>query len=593
MPKEKDIDVNRLCQAINLARLALRKPREERREAVRQYVGSHWNEEGSREKVPFNLIGLYVDIVARALISQNPRLMISTFNKEIKPKVSAMEAWANKEVEKMHLANTIQRIVVDSLFSVGIGKVALGTPVDSGRFSWQQTAGSAFVERVDLDDFVFDIHARDFSEAAFQGHRLRAPLDVVASFDEFDKKVRKELTPSVDPSFNETGDERISVLGRGYYGANSEEFEDFVDLWEIYLPRHQLVLTLAGDPQSGGDISSLKELRRQRFVGPARGPYYFLAMGLVPGNAMPKGPIQDLVDLHVFVNQVGRKLMRQAERQKDNVFVQGAATEDGDRVVASNDGEVIRIDNPDKLKQVNSGGPDPKNFQIFESFRNLFSYFSGNLDMMGGLSPQSKTLGQDKLLADNASRTIMDKQERTLQFTDDIGCGLCWYWWNDPFKVMQTTYSIPGQPPIVINRDPVTPADRKQLKFEDLDITVDPYSLAHQTPQQRLGMINDVMQKIILPGAQAFQAQGIVPNLNKYLEFVGKYGNMPDLGDMVTYQQPPDQSAPSGGGSPPPGAPAGDRQVTRNNVSSTTPQAESKQAVANMMSADGSTEERP
>lgn len=587
MAKEKDIDIGRLCDAMNLGRLSLRKPREERRELARQSTGSHWNEEGARTKVPFPLVSLYLDIVVRSLISQNPRVMLATFDKSIKPKVKAMEAWANKEIEKMKLANTIQRVVVDSLHSIGIAKVALGTPVDAARFSWAQTAGSAFVEPIDLDDWVHDPHCRDLSQAAFMGHRYRAPLDVVKSFDEYDKKARKELTATTDPSFNEQGDERISVLGRGYYGSNSEEFEDFVDLWEMYLPRHRLIITMAGDIACGSQAGGLMELRRQRFIGPSNGPYYFLPMGMIPGNAMPIAPLQNLVDLHVFINDVGRKLMRQAERQKDVVFVQGGATEDGNRVQEANDGEIIRVDNPEKLKEIRYGGPDAQNFQLFQTALQQFSYFGGNLDMMGGLSPQSKTATQDKMLAENASRSILDKQERTLQFTDDVVSGLCWYWWNDPFKVMQTTYSLPGLPEFTINRQ-VTPQDRKKARFEDLDLTVDPYSLAHQTPQQRLGMINDVMQKIILPGMQAFQAQGVVPNLNKYLEFVARYGNMPDLGELVTFQQPPDPTTQTGGGSAQPGMPPQtERAYTRNNVSSSTPQAEAKQASANMMAAAG------
>ena len=592
MPKEKDIDIDRLAEAIRLGRLSLRKPREERRELARSSTGIHWNDEGARQKVPFNLVNLYLDVVVTALISSDPRVMLSTFDKSIKPKVAAMETWANREIAKMELGSMIQRIIVDSLYSIGIAKVALGTPVDSSRLAWQQTAGSAFIEPIDLDDWVHEANMRDFRASNFMGHRYRAHLDVVKSFDEFDKKARKGLEPTVDQAYNATGDERISMLGRGYYGANALEFEDMLDLWEIYLPRHRLVITFAGDVTGGGDGNGLVELRRQRFIGPAWGPYLFLGYSWPPGNAMPIAPLQNLTDLHEFVNTTARKLMRQTDRQKSNLFVQGGAMEDGSRIQESNDGDIIRVDNPEKIKEVNHGGPDPKNFQMLENAINRFSYFADNLEMAGGLSPQSKTATQDKLLAENASRTMMAKQQRVLQFTDDVVTSLCWYWWNDPFKVMQTTYSLPGLPEFQVTRK-VSPEDRKKVKFEELDIQVDPYSLSHQTPQQRLQMIDELMQKVLIPGAQVFQSQGIVPNLNKYMELRAKYANMPDACELVTFQAPPSTDTQQGGGPAGPGAPPpGQTEHIRNNVSTTTPQAQSREAINNMQDAAGSTEPR-
>ena len=77
----------------------LRRYREERREAVRAFVGHHWSEEGSTKRRPVNLIAQYVTIVGRSLIAKNPRVMLSTFDPTVKPTVKALEGWANKEIE--------------------------------------------------------------------------------------------------------------------------------------------------------------------------------------------------------------------------------------------------------------------------------------------------------------------------------------------------------------------------------------------------------------------------------------------------------------------------------------------------------------
>src|SRR5260370_6344382 len=170
---DKRVDIDRLCLAMIRSRLMLRRFREERREMVRQYVGNHWSEEGTSEKVTVNLIGLYVSVVGRNLIAKNPRVMLSTFDRQNKPAVSAMQTWCNSEIVRMKMQNTLKRVVLDGLFSLGICKVALATPADSASVAWNLVAGQPFAERVDLDDFVFDMHARDFSECSFIGNRDR------------------------------------------------------------------------------------------------------------------------------------------------------------------------------------------------------------------------------------------------------------------------------------------------------------------------------------------------------------------------------------------------------------------------------------
>ena len=523
------------------ARLALRRYREERREAVRQLVGAHWSEESNPKKVIVNLLAMYVNIVGRSLISNNPRVSFSTFDRSLKPTVATMESWANHEIERQHIGNSLKRIVLDALFSVGIAKVCLGTPADAAMYGWQQKAGQAILSRVDLDDFVFDVHARDFNEVGWIGHRYRAPLEVIREDSRFSKE-RKNLSATSDAFYNREGDERIYKMGRGTLAGDSEEFEDFVDLWEVYVPRHRLVYTvadydLAGPGGSGANAFS-EPLLVQRWLGPETGPYSVLAYGTVPGNAMPKAPIQDLVDLHELVNNLYRKLARQAERQKEVVFAKGSASEDGNRLIETSDGEACKVDNPENLKQVSWGGPNQQNFAMFMNGKDLFSWLAGNLDIMGGLSPQSKTATQDAMLNTNSTRTIADMQDRTVTFTSHVLRNLCWYWWHDPFKVMSSTYSVPSVPEIQVLRE-IRPQDRERGSFTDLDIRVDPYSLQHQTPQQRMQGLTQVMTQIVMPMMPLLQQQGISVDMHAYLDKMAKYMDMPDLSEILTIREPP------------------------------------------------------
>ncbi len=555
------VDLARLSAAMERARLSLRRFRAERREMVRQFVGNHWSEEGAIERVPVNLISLYVQVVGRSLIAKDPRFLFSTFDLKQKAVVKAEMAWINKQVQKIRLQNTLQRVVTDALFSLGILKTGIATPAQASQLAFNLPAGEPYAERVDLDDFVFDVHARDFSEVSFIGHRCRVPLDAVRDSTLY-RPARKDLVASRDDPFNKQGDERIGVLGRSYYDANAEEFIEHVDLWEIYVPSMKLVLTLSDE---GGttdeDDGGLVLLREQEWIGPDCGPYHILGYQVVPGSAMPKGPVQDLMDLHLFVNQTYRKLMRQAERQKEMTFVQGGATEDGQRVMNANDGDIPKVDNPDKIKQVIMGGPNQSNFLFAQHAWELFSKQAGNLEMMGGLSPQSKTATQDKMLMMNASGQVSSMQQDTYNFTEAVGRSLCWLYHHHPQLQMRDVHRPdPGLDSVETVRE-VGPEQRKQVKYADLDIRIDVYSMQQQTPQTRIQGITQVLATLqpLMPLAAQ---QGVLPDLAALIRIFAEFLDLPELQEIMQTQEPPDQ-----GGQEQPGmsmpAPA---ETTRNYV---------------------------
>jgi hypothetical protein len=568
------------------SRLSLQRFRTERREMVRQYVGQHWSDEGSREKVPVNLISLYLQIVSRNLIAKNPRVLLSTFQRQHQPMVNAMQTWANKEITRLDLSMTLQRVVLDALFSFGICKVALSTPADSANLQWNLKAGEPFAARVDLDDFVCDMHARDFSEVSFIGHRYRVPLEVVRESKEYTKE-RKNLAASTDEPYNLEGDERISHMGRGHHAGSGEEYEELVDLWEVYLPRHRCVVTLANDAFTGaatvGAGGAGKALRYQDWLGPETGPYKILPLLVVPGNVIPKGPIQDLIDLHNFANQSFRKLMRKTQDQKDIAAVQGGASQDGSRIQEANDGDIIRVDNPEKIASLSFNGPNAQVHAMFEQTRSLFNFLGGNLELMGGLSPQAKTAKQDAMLEQNASRAIADMQDRCISFASDVLGSMCWYWWHDPFKVMQSTYNVPGLPEIKINRE-VTPERRGKAKWSDLEVKVDPYSMQHQTPQTKLQFINTVVQQIVMPMAPLLQQQGIGLDLNRYLTMIAELGDMPELTELLTVQDMPQEQAQA---QEEPGMPAvTSRNYTRENMPGRTERGDAQNRINTLMNVD-------
>lgn len=577
-----ELPIANLVRCIQQDRMKLQGFREERLEAVRDYVGKHWGEEGTRLAMPVNLLSTYVSIVGRSLIAKEPRFMNSIFDSSHKPAVATMQDWMNKRIEDINLADTLGRCVTDSLFCLGILKIALATPEDSAHYSWRLKAGEPFVEVIDFDDFVYDTHARRFESASYIAHRFRRPLAVVKEMKYYSER-RKDLAATIDQPYNREGDERINVLGRGFI-MDAEELEDMIDLWEIWLPRFGKIVTLSDQDVMGlGVDKDVGPLRVQDWIGPDVGPYHFLSLGgYVPGNAVGKGPIQDLVDLNMSINQIYRKSMEQARRQKEVFAVSNAGTEDYRHMTEASDGDGFQCERPDMIKAIAGQGPSQSNVQYGVHLKDTFNSQAGNLSLMGGLAPQSKTATQDKMLNENATGGIADKQAATVAFVARVGKALGWYFWEDPFNTMRAEYSIPGMDGMSVPRE-LTPQQRSKVKFEDLTIKFDPYSIQQQTPQSRMQMINGVIQQL-QPMMPLLAQQNLVLNLNKLLELIARYGDMPDLNELFTMQEPqPDQQAQQGGTpdkvSMPPNT---ERTYTRRSLGGDTPEA--RQAMlTNMM----------
>ncbi len=581
MPKKvPDLDLGRLCASAQKARLAMEIFRRERVEAVRQAAGHRYSRDSAKKKVYLPLISMYQNIVGRQLISSNPKVMYSTFDLGNRPAIAAMQDWANDQIVEQNMVETFKRLAIDALYSVAIVKVALASAEESSMVGWKTPAGQPFVKRIDLDDWVFDINAREFWEAGYMGHRFRAPMTVVQNNNRYDAKARKKLSVSNNTPYNAQGDEKIGVIGKSNYRWMDSEFEDMVDLWEIYVPRHKCVYTFADDELVGADVSNFGPeaipLLEQRWMGPEEGPYDTLGLDLVPGNPFPIGPILHVIELHEAANNVYRKLVNQAHDQKTVMLFQGGMEEDAERVRTTNDRGLCAVTDPRNFTQVNMNGPDQANFLFLKELILRFSWCSGNLETIGGLAAQAGTLGQEELLNKQSNGQIAGMQDQMTAFVSRVFQKLNWFWWNHPSLVMKAKYQVPGNPGIAKIREvhPFgTPGKKMSRDGEMPRIKVDPYSMRATTPQQRAGQLQAFVTGVFAPMAQIAQQQGVALDFNEFLKIMAQYNDMPEMQRVLTMQQPLESSV-----SPSSGAPPGKPPETTRNYNRISSGANSKQA---------------
>lgn len=545
---------SRLFEAMRASGERMRRHREERYDAVRQFVGTHYSDEGASQPVPINLVSRYTQVMGKFLIPAVPRVMIAARNRKGAPAVHGMQEWANKQFKKMAFDETLQEWVTNAFYGTSVLKVALSTPADAASGGYALPAGEPFAEVVDLDDFRFDPGARVLKKAGWFAHRYRVAVDLARKLDYFDKKERSKIVGESPGNllFNGEGDERVNRIGRNYTSSDSVDYRDMTDLWEVYIPELKRVYTFRSDSGGGVPPADAVPLRVQEWIGPHCGPYHFLTLLPVPGNAWGKGVVLDLLPLHNTVNQAYSKLIDQLLAQKRVYATRRGGSDDGMILINASDGEAVSVDDPTALETLEFGGPDQKCAVFSTHLTDVFNQQAGNLAVLSGSSPQAKTATQERMLSENANSGVADMQGKTLSRTSQAIEAMCWYWWYHPELVMKHMREVPGLPEF--NREvsvyPGNFPDEKKVRragsFEELDCRIDPYSMAFKTPQQKLAGFMGVVEKF-LPAIPILAQQNIQMDLQFAIKKIGEYMDEPDIEQLFTIAPTPENPRPQGG----------------------------------------------
>jgi hypothetical protein len=487
--------------------------------------------------------------------------MVSAKDPAIKPVAADMQAWMDKATDGMHLGESLRICVMNALFSIGIMKVGEAHVGDMEILGTTQHVGQPFAEPVDLDDWVHDITAKRYDQVQFAGNRYRVSLDEAKANPLFNPIARNKLTEQTRFAYNERGDVRTTTLSQSTMQLY-DEYQDHVELWDIWLPKEKLVLVMPYQDSVEGGFANVTPLKIVEWHGPVDGPFITLSYCDVPNNVMPAAPVQALQDLHELVNILWRKLGRQGERQKTIMGVMGTATDDAERINRSSDGDAVRVDFPDRCKELSWGGMHPENLAAVIQAKDLFVYLAGNLDSLGGLSPQAQTLGQDELLNKNSAAQIAEMQDRTVNFTAKVYEDVAMQWWTNPVLTYEASRQLAGiDIPVSI-----TPQMRS-IPFNKMEFEIDPYSMQHDTPQTRLAGTLQMLQQVVLPAMPMMAQQGAQIDWKAVFATLSKYGNYPDLDAWLKWGPPPEMQGPMGmaqqAGQQPPGMPA---NTTRTNV---------------------------
>lgn len=536
------IDFNRLRTSIDWSQRQLTCFRNNRLDAIKEYVGMHYAQGGTQLRVPTNFIELAVSIYTQQLAARPPRVMVSTNVRELRPQAYTMQLALNQVPAEINLGCTLRKAVVEAMFGMGVVKVGLA---HSNVSVLGYDIGEPFVDLVTLDDYFMDMSAKRQDLIQYEGNDYWLPLHTAR---ELWSGKSSEINPDKHTVQGVEGTTRADSISAN---EGADLYKDRVHLRDVWLPEQQKIVTYG--------VTSNKVFNIVDWDGPDIGPYRKLSFSDVPGNLLPLAPVALWRDLHELGNNLFRKLGKQADVKKTLAAFQGGNEDDVEAIKKASDGEGIRVTGQPPTP-ITVGGIDAPTLAFYLQTKDIFTYFAGNLDTMGGLSPKTDTVGQDKLLAEAASARVNYMRNQTLDFAKDIFKALAWYEWTDPERERIVVKSVPGEKSL--STTVKWSADTRKGDFLDYNFDIDVHSMEDDTPSLRLQKLGQIMERFIMPMQPFMAEQGISFNFTRFVEDVAKLSNMEEIIDYFQFQQPP-PGQPMAGNPRPEGSPSKPAHTTR------------------------------
>jgi hypothetical protein len=532
------INFRSLRDSVDWSQRQMVRVRENRLEAIKQFVGKHYAGGGTQNRVPTNFIELAVSIYTQQLAARPPRVMVTTKVRNLKPSAYTMELALNQLPDEIRLGETLRRAVVEAMFCLGIVKVGIA---HSGVSMLGHDIGSPFVDLVTADDYFMDMSAKRMDLCQYEGNDYFLPVETAR--DLWTGK-RSEIQPDKHTLVGIEGTTRADSIS---VDEGADVYKERVHLRDVWLPEEQKMVTYG--------VTSGKVFNIVEWDGPDIGPYYKLGFSDVPGNLLPLAPVALWRDLHELGNSLFRKLGKQADVKKTIAAFQGGNDDDVMALQKAADGEGIKYSGQPPVN-IGVGGIDAPTLAFWLQCRDIFTYFAGNLDTLGGLSPKTDTVGQDKLMAEAASARVNYMKNQTMDFVKGIFKALAWYEWTDPERKRMVEKVVPGEPSLYATVE--WSAETRKGDYLDYNFDIDVHSMEDSTPSLKLQKLELALSRFILPVLQ-FPEQINLPELT---DLVAKLANLPELLDVVTLMQPlPGQ--PERGNANPEGKPSKPANTTR------------------------------
>jgi hypothetical protein len=564
MNPNSETDRSRLKRSYEWSKDQMQPFRDTRRRLIKDYVGPQYGAHDSKEMVQFlSLIYQAATTYQFTLAANRPRVLVNTDYTSLLPFARRFQINLNNLIAEIRLEETLQQIVLEAFFKIGIGKVCMAdsVAVQLEPNLWADP-GRPFAKCVSLDRYCHDMTAEALPEAAWAMDFYDVDYEKLQDKNLFDQNVVALLKADRHADARgRDGQEVVAELSQG--GGTTDvtlyEQKEIVDVW---LPRDKLIATF--DSTFSHKPLAVRDVEDQ----PETGPYHYLTFDDVPDNTIGTAPGEHLKEIADLINSLTRKLARQARGQKTIYAYEGDAEEDAKQIKRSSDQELRKVNRIDGVGAIKFGGIDPGNQAFAMQLTDIFDRMAGNLQAMAGLGPQAETLGQENLIQSTVSKKAAKMQYRVAKFTAGIASDLGWLMWSDKVMQREAYEEVEGFPDIRVPagwRPDFRQGDFSQYKFD-----IEPFSMMYQSPGERAQKLIHAVTQLAIPISQTpfGQASGMNINIEKLFDDLAALENLPQLRHIIQFEGTlPDNLLPSADDGPKQAA-ATTRTNVRKNVSS-------------------------
>ena len=507
--------MDRLQKAMEVSWKNLTPFRKAAKELRDEYAGDKYGDRGSARAVYLNKVRQMVDIYCRQIVSGRPRVRVSAPDyPERRPFAEAFTVNLNRRLRELRLSGIFEGAFKAAMLGVGVVKTGLGQGDEEFEIDGEfYDIGKPFSEIITIDNFIIDTQAESIEQIDFIGDRFRMPKKWI--YENFGLKENRDPLDSRRGGGKFNPEARTSGVNEEEEGSTLYE-EGWV--WEVYLPKEGLTLSW---PQSMPE-----EFKVVEWEGPEGGPYEVMALERVPGEVMPVAPAGGIFHLHCFANRTMRKLSAQTGRQKVITAYEGDAEEDARAIVGAIDGQAIRVNNIDGVKQHAFGGPDPQIHNMAIWSLQQSELLAGNLSALGGLAPQSETFKQDAMLQEQASAVVEALRDKTYEFLERVIYKHAWFMWTEPIREMRTvrTEKING---FSVDIPYSFTPEEKEGDFLEYNFELDIYAMRKETPAEKAQKMISLLQQVIMPLGEHLMSSGYAPNATEIIREVSDLTGTP------------------------------------------------------------------
>ena len=516
-------------------------------EQVERFHGPYWKGDSmNADYSPENHYYEYISLMVPRLIFDNPRVRVSTRRPGSQKFVAeAVRHALNRWAKDTSLRKVLRDTATDMLFNFSV--VMTSEEVNKSLKPQMDTTGNSkpmwpTCTRIPQNKFFIDPASTGVHDARFVGHKwIRDHEDLMdLARDDKDAGWNLEAIENLKPTTDE------KELGRPEKDLPDR---DEVVCYEVWIPEIELEDSLGPEEGFHGTIYTLgvvsggdddEEDRRamirepRPYYGPRWGPYTMFGVYKVPNAIYPlsplmaiEGQVQDLND-HVLATS------RSADQYKKLILVDNTDPKFAQRVKDAHDNYVIPVSGLEKQRVVQAevGGMTAQQLSYIQTARERLDRNSGIHDAQRG-NGEGRGTATEIQVATEASTVRMAYIRQ--QFTDAVEQLLrtvAWFFYYDDRVIIplgeEGQRALGLEDPWLVggDHDPESGAT-----FDDLELEIEPYSMARTTEGQHQQRVMQMYQ-LILQTAPLMPQMPFV-NWKELLYHLGDAMNYPEIGELI------------------------------------------------------------